>query len=91
MILSKRLLPTFLLLFLTSLLTISCSQQSSRSPQPVSQNQKPDWINKVPVGHYLGQASYALQTVKQAPGEGLEYCRQPDGCCKSWQHCRSEW
>ena len=71
MILSKRLLPTFLLLFLTSFLTISCSQQSSHSPQPVSQNQKPDWINKVPVGHYLGQASYALQTVKQAREKAL--------------------
>ena len=71
MILSKRLLPTFLMLFLTSFLTISCSQQSARPPQPVSQNQKPDWINKVPVGHYLGQASYALQTVKQAREKAL--------------------
>ena len=71
MILSKRLLPVFLLLLLAPFLTISCSQQSSHSPQPVSQNQKPDWINKVPVGHYLGQASYALQTVKQAREKAL--------------------
>mgnify|MGYP007000418764 len=46
---SKRLFPTFLLLLLVNFLTIACSQQSSHSPQPVSQNQKPDWINKVPV------------------------------------------
>ena len=71
MIPSKRLLPTFLLLFLVTFLTISCSQQSSHSPQPVSQNQKPDRINKVPAGHYLGQASYALQTVKQAREKAL--------------------
>lgn len=71
MILSKRLLPVFLLLLLAPFLTISCSQQSSHSPQPVSQNQKPDWINKVPIGHYLGQASYALQTVKQAREKAL--------------------
>ena len=71
MILSKRLLPTFLMLFLTSFLTISCSQQSSPSTQPVSHNQIPDWIKKVPVGHYLGQASYALQTVKQAREKAL--------------------
>ena len=63
---STRLIRTIIFLFFTSFLINSCSNRSSNTPQPAPQIQQPAWINKVPAAHYLGQSSYALQTVKQA-------------------------
>jgi len=71
MILSKQLLQAFSLLLLASCLTISCSQKSSSLPQPVNQDQRPNWIEKSIDGHYAGQSSYALQTLKQAREKAL--------------------
>jgi hypothetical protein len=63
---STRLIRTIFFLFFVTFLIASCSNKSSNTPPPSTQNQKPAWINTVPVGHYLGQSSYALRTVKQA-------------------------
>ena len=63
---STGLIRTIIFLFFASFLIASCSNRSSNTPQPAPQIQKSAWINTVPVAHYLGQSSYALQIVKQA-------------------------
>ena len=61
---ARRLQSLLLLLFAAGLIA-SCSNSSSTS-RSLHQTPRPDWIDRVPAGHYLGQSSYALQTVKQA-------------------------
>lgn len=60
---------SFLILLIIHL--ISCSSNNQSPPPRVEVNQKPIWINKVPIGQFVGQSSYALRTIQRARTEAV--------------------